>query len=67
MRKHKVTPIRTIIICSLPEDLTIGVFQNQMNTHATNNTQINPMIDNSISIIPHTSDGFRYESLILIQ
>ena len=67
MRKQSVIPVRRRIICSRPDDLTIGVFQNQIKTVPTNTVRINPIMAMIISIIAHGSVGFKYNSSISTQ
>ena len=59
MRKLNVIPVRMSIICSRPDDFTIGVFQNQMKTAPTNTVARNPIMAVIISTIDHVSDGFK--------
>ena len=54
------------IICSLPDNFTIGVFQNQINAMVTNTTDINPMKTNIVNAVAKPSYGFRYDSYISI-
>ena len=54
MRKLNVIPS---IICSHPDDFTIGVFQ--MKTAPTNAVARNPIMAVIISTIDHISDGFK--------
>ena len=59
MRKLNVILVRMSIICSCPDDLKIGTFQNQMKTAPTNAVAKNPIMAVIISTLDHISDGFK--------
>ena len=67
IRKQRVIPLSNSIICSRPDDFTIGVFQKYMKTPLTNTTANNSIVANNISTIDHPSEGLRYDSSISTQ
>ena len=67
IRKQNVNPSSSSIICSHPDDFTIGVFQKYMKTPLTNTTANNPIIANNISTIDHPTEGLIYGSSISTQ
>ena len=67
IRKQNVNPSSSSIICSRPDDFTIGVFQKYMKTPLTNTTANNPIIANNISTIDYPTEGLIYDSSISTQ
>ena len=63
--KQSNIPLSNKTICSLPEDLTIGVFQNIPSAMLTKTTAIKPKHAITINTMAHTSDGSRNSSSIL--
>ena len=63
-RRHKLAPTNKSIICSLPEDLIIGLFQNITIPITIRITPITPIMLTMIRTIPHMSEGSRNDSAI---